>query len=327
MRPINPATMPNGNATNDEAALAREAYAAAARRLERGVRARVAAPYEPPPRDPEADTAEPGLVERIRLNGVDSFYRGTILGAGRLAGRPLIARYIAGRRMTGGNDVGLEPRETYNLIRKIIGTPPELVPNDALQGAYGLYLPRRDDKGLPSRPEVWLNELLSDLQMQRVMAHEAGHMIEDFAVGPRRMPIRGLKQELEPVYSTLNSGVEERQPLLLPKDMKYSKSESPFELVAEAIRAYLTNPNYLKTVAPNTAASIRAMVNSHPQLSKWIQFNSLGGLAALRGGTAGTPTTGRTMGVNDSMDTRRPCKEHFNDCSGRRHHDSRWRSV
>jgi hypothetical protein len=201
-------------------------------------------------------------------------------------GRPLIAKYIAGRRMIGGPDVGLEPREIYNLIRKLIGRPPELVPSEALDGASGLYLPRRDDKGLPSRPEVWLNELLSDVQLQRVMAHEAGHMAEDIAVGPRRMPIRGLKQELEPVYSTLNSGEEGRQPLLLPEDMKYSRSESPFELVAEAFRAYLTNPNYLKSVAPNVAAAIRAMVNSHPELSKWIQFNSLGGLAALPRGTS-----------------------------------------
>ena len=76
---------------------------------------------------------------------------------------------------------------------------------------------------------------------------------------------------------------------MLPKDKGYSKPRVPFELVAEAIRAYLTNPNYFKTVAPNAAAAIRAMVNSHPELSKWIQFNSLGAIAALRGGIGGTP--------------------------------------
>jgi len=35
--------------------------------------------------------------------------------------------------------------------------------------------------------------------------------------------------------------------------------------------------------APRTAAAIRAMVNSHPTLSKLIQFNALGGLAVLGG--------------------------------------------
>jgi hypothetical protein len=32
--------------------------------------------------------------------------------------------------------------------------------------------------------------------------------------------------------------------------------------MAEAIRAYMADPNYLKTVAPKTAAAIRAAVNA-----------------------------------------------------------------
>jgi hypothetical protein len=204
-------------------------------------------------------------------------------------GRPLTAKYIAGRRMAGGQDVGLEPRETYDLIRKVTGAPPKLASDNRLKGMDGVYLPRIDENAQPALPGIWINKQLSDHQRQLVMAHEAGHMIEDTAVGPRTMPIRGLEREVEPAYSTLNSGKQGRQPLFLPKDKGYSKEESPFELVAEAIRAYLLDPNYFKTVAPNTAAAIRAMVNSHPQLSKWIQFNSLGGIAALRGGMGSTP--------------------------------------
>jgi hypothetical protein len=45
--------------------------------------------------------------------------------------------------------------------------------------------------------------------------------------------------------------------------------------MAEAIRAYMADPNYLKTVAPKTAAAIRKAVNAHPFLSKVIQFNAL----------------------------------------------------
>ena len=45
----------------------------------------------------------------------------------------------------------------------------------------------------------------------------------------------------------------------------------------------MTDPNYLKTVAPKTAAAIRAAVNGNPRLSKIIQFNSLAG-AAVGGG-------------------------------------------
>ena len=51
--------------------------------------------------------------------------------------------------------------------------------------------------------------------------------------------------------------------------------------MVEAVRAYMADPNYLKTVAPKTAAAIRAAVNTHPQLSKIIQFNSLAGVLGV----------------------------------------------
>jgi hypothetical protein len=56
------------------------------------------------------------------------------------------------------------------------------------------------------------------------------------------------------------------------------------ELIAEGLRAYMTNPNYFKSVAPNAAAKIRAAVNANPHLKKVIQFNSLA--AAGLAGTA-----------------------------------------
>lgn len=50
-------------------------------------------------------------------------------------------------------------------------------------------------------------------------------------------------------------------------------ADAQAELMAEAIRAYLQNPNYLKTVAPNVAARIRAAVNTNHDLNQIIQFN------------------------------------------------------
>lgn len=47
------------------------------------------------------------------------------------------------------------------------------------------------------------------------------------------------------------------------------------EYFAEAFRAYITDPNFVKSVAPNFAAAVRAAVNSHPRLRRVIQFNSL----------------------------------------------------
>jgi hypothetical protein len=67
---------------------------------------------------------------------------------------------------------------------------------------------------------------------------------------------------------------------LAPEHLHYPRDEVPRELIAEAVRAYMSDPNYLKTVAPRTAARIREFVNSHPTLSKIIQFNSLAGLTA-----------------------------------------------
>ncbi len=49
--------------------------------------------------------------------------------------------------------------------------------------------------------------------------------------------------------------------------------EAEAELMAEAFRAYMLNPNYMKTVAPDTAARIRNAVNPHPRLKYVIQFN------------------------------------------------------
>jgi hypothetical protein len=72
----------------DEVAAAQDAFRAAAERVRRGVRGRTTAPEGPPAPDPEAEAdepGEPGLIERIRLNGVDAFYRGSLTGAGRLA--------------------------------------------------------------------------------------------------------------------------------------------------------------------------------------------------------------------------------------------------
>ncbi len=57
--------------------------------------------------------------------------------------------------------------------------------------------------------------------------------------------------------------------------MGYLDEEAPFEYMAEGIRAYLTDPNYLKTVAPDTAKRIRQFVNDHPQLRHIIQFNAV----------------------------------------------------
>jgi len=113
-----------------------------------------------------------------------------------------------------------------------------------------------------------------------VTAHEVGHVIDGFA---GNIPTKGLERELHFVYNATNTGKENKYVQIRPADRGYDKTEAPRELMAEAIRAYMVDPNFLKTVAPQTAKRIREYVNSHPKLSKIIQFNSLaaGGAVGL----------------------------------------------
>ena len=100
------------------------------------------------------------------------------------------------------------------------------------------------------------------------------------------IPTAGLRRELRPIYNSLNN--PNRTPggdapfwmRFTPRDQGYGPKESQREYIVEAIRAYLTDPNYIKTVAPHTAKAIREAVNSHPTLSKIIQFNTLAALLA-----------------------------------------------
>ena len=196
-----------------------------------------------------------------------------------IEGRPLHAKHIAGRRVAGGADEALSPAQANSIIEEATGSLPKEVSNREMRGNAGLFY--------PSSRKIEINQELIPKQKELTLWHETGHLLDDISAGKKGMSVKGLEQELEDVYSTLNTGKEQASPRILPRDQGYSRSEAPYEYIAEALRAYMTNPNYFKAVAPNAAAAIRALVNSHPQLSKLVQFNSLAGLAAL-GGALGT---------------------------------------
>jgi hypothetical protein len=73
-----------------------------------------------------------------------------------------------------------------------------------------------------------------------------------------RIPTDGITTELKQVYNTLNTGREGTRNLTGPQHLGYSEGAADRELMAEAVRGDLTDPNHLKTVAPKTAARIRA---------------------------------------------------------------------
>ena len=117
-----------------------------------------------------------------------------------------------------------------------------------------------------------------------VTAHEVGHVIDQLA---GEIPTDGLEDELNFVYSALQTGKERKYLQSRPEDFGYSALDAPREKMAEAIRAYMVDPNYLKTVASKTAKRIRQWVNSHPELSKIIQFNTIAAGGVLGLGTMG----------------------------------------
>lgn len=189
-------------------------------------------------------------------------------------GRPLSAQYIAGRRVGGGVDEGIA-RVDANRIADALGiqrysaarTGPDL------KGDAGRYI------GGPDR-RLFVDQSLQGDQSARVFEHELGHGIDDLAfgvLGPggSRIPTKGLSKELGRVYEDLNTaGWFKPGRGMTPKGQGYAANQIDAELMAEAVRAYMRDPNYLKTVAPNTAARIREYVNANQNLNKTIQFNS-----------------------------------------------------
>lgn len=211
-------------------------------------------------------------------------------------GRPLGRGVVVGRQEAGGSDTGL-PASAYDAIAEgLTGKSAEILParEFSSRGLLGEVVINRHTR----QPElVRLSNQLTPEQLAKAFPHELGHVV-DQAAG--EIPVDGLSRELAQVYSTLNTGSERPTKLFGPKHAGYDKENQPRELVAEAVRAYMADPNYIKTVAPKTAARIREHVNSNPKLRDIIQFNTIApaavGLSALgMSSDAEAPTSNRLV--------------------------------
>jgi hypothetical protein len=189
-----------------------------------------------------------------------------------MEGRRLISRYFVGRRVRDAQGFGLDPEEFAPLIHELA----RKFPTSSAPKLKELF-------GEPTySPEpFWLEPLNTLMSTQREtikgFGYELGQVIDEIVGG---ISVKGLLPELRGVFNTLNNpnrslrGVDAAAGTpFTPKDAGFKTSEIRRVYIAEAIRAYLIDPNYLKTVAPNTAKAIRAAVNGHPKLSKILQFN------------------------------------------------------
>jgi hypothetical protein len=204
-----------------------------------------------------------------------------------IEGRPLGAEFIAGRRMVGGSDQPLGPSDVVGIATRATGREPAMVTprqfGDEIGGSLGgggRLVKDIDRRSGAADYRLFVDSRLPTESAGKVTSHEVGHLIDDLS---GRIPTAGLNTELRQVYNTLNTSRERTRHLTGPQHLGYRGDEIPRELTAEAIRAYLADPNYIKTVAPRTAAAIRAAVNAHPTLSKIIQLNTIAGPAAMVG--------------------------------------------
>lgn len=194
-----------------------------------------------------------------------------------IEGRPLESSYIAGRTRIDGPDHALTPLDIQSIGEMGIEGPIDRIP--ASRFGAGSVGRTHLEYGRPTRIEIL--DSLPKAKSDIATAHEVAHVIDALA---GQIPTKGLEKELDFNYSALRTGEERKFFQSGPADFGYTDPRLiDREKIAEAIRAYMVDPNYLKTVAPKTAARIREFVANNPELSMIVRFNALpvGGALAL----------------------------------------------
>jgi hypothetical protein len=257
-------SMPAGQPMAGEAQISTRRPAAAAAPTEAKIldsrSARLYNPTTKPPRPFSADY--PG--------------RGAADEAGRLQfdidGRPLTGAHISGRRLVRGADEAILPSQFAAVSEGSTGKVHQALGARALpRGTVGAYREIQGRDG-PERSIGYL-KTLAPPAAEKVIAHELGDALDEMS---GQISTVGLNTERRQLYNTLNTGQERSNRLTGPQHLGYRGDDIQRELMAEAIRASMINPNYIKTVAPRPAARIRASVNGNPRLNGTIQFNNGG---------------------------------------------------
>jgi hypothetical protein len=191
-----------------------------------------------------------------------------------IEGRPLGAEFIVGRQFVGKADKPISPADIDTALQRL---------NIRFTALHSLAFPKNvGGYFIPSASrgkrvgDIFVNGARSLSDQDLTMAHEFGHAIDHLAGNLTKELTRAEVGELRDVYSTVRSGSENPPFRVQPESFGYEPGQVNEELLAEGLRAYMANPNYFKTVAPKTAAKIRAAVNDNPRLKRIIQFNSLG---------------------------------------------------
>jgi hypothetical protein len=198
-----------------------------------------------------------------------------------IEGRPLTAEFVAGRRLLRAPDEALTSADLESAMNRlgiIFVRKPRTRFNPGVYGKYWRYT----KEGVPQH-QIRISQALSIPDQNIAMAHEFSHAIDVFAGDLSKRLTLDEITPLRLIYGTVRSETPGTAFLHQPERYGYPADQVNAELLAEGIRAYMANPNYFKSVAPKTAAKIRAAINESPALKRVIQFNSL-----LAGGLVGT---------------------------------------
>ncbi|HLK80241.1 MAG TPA: hypothetical protein VKT99_01925 [Xanthobacteraceae bacterium] len=205
-----------------------------------------------------------------------------------IEGRPLGATSVAGRRFAGKADEALSPEDIRRALAETginLTDIPRKQWNQFPRGLRGLYWGRDEANG-PAL-DIYLKTGPKAADRDKVIAHEFGHAIDQLSGNISETLTPEEIAELRSVYGNLRYRPKKEGPSPQPEHFGYPPELVNSELVAEGLRAYLTNPNYFKTMAPKAAAKIRAAVNENPWLQHAIQFNSLLAAGLIGAGARG----------------------------------------
>jgi len=186
---------------------------------------------------------------------------------------------VAGRSQMGGagafHDRGLDPASIERVGKDAGGAEFLEVASGGLPyKTAGTFKKGVNPETNDPQSEIRILNSLSPGNKDIVAAHEVGHAVDWLA---KELNTKGISAELQTVYNDLNNG-QRHGSQVTPRTFDYKGDDVQREYAAEALRAYMQNPNYFKGVAPETAKRIREAVNKNPMLNKVIQFNGMGGL-------------------------------------------------
>jgi hypothetical protein len=241
---------------------------------------------------PPSNSAPPEMLKagfyrppRVRRDfSADYPYSAPVNAKGRLLmdidGNPLGGdTIIVGRQTLGGPDRALRRNAIDRLAENLTGELPYEVPAWRINGAAGRTF---EENGRPTG--IWYASEMSPQDKVTVKIHELGHALMIFARAnmTRLTQAPKVQRELRRIYDQLNNPNPDRgkYPKLAmeqftPNDFGYLPHEWADEYFAEAARGYMMHPSWFKSIAPETAKIVRRAVREHPELGKYIRFNSL----------------------------------------------------